>query len=95
MPNSINVTIARLVTLICEVNGFPKPEVSWMKNGQKIENNAHYNVTLYGNQSILTWYSNLGIENVRRNDTANYTCFLRNAAGIDEDNVLLVVLGNF
>ena len=89
------MTIARPVTLTCEVNGFPKPEVSWMKDGQKIENDTYYNISLYGNQSILTWYSNLGIQNVRRNDTANYTCFLRNAAGIEEDNVLLVVLGNF
>ena len=89
------MTIARPVTLTCEVDGFPKPEVSWMKNGQKIENYTHFNITSHGNQSILTWYSNLGIQNVRRNDTANYTCSLRNAAGIDEDNVLLVILGNF
>ena len=92
--NIPNVKITRPVNLTCTAYGFPKPEVSWMRNGQKIENDNHYDISLYGNQLNLTWYSNLGIENARRNDTANYTCFLRNAAGTDEDNVSLVVLGN-
>lgn len=95
LSNTLKVSITRPVNLTCKVYGFPKPEVSWLKDGQKIENDNHYNISLYGNRSNLTWYSNLRIENTRRNDTANYTCFLRNAAGTDEDIVSFVVLGNF
>ena len=93
ISNITTVKIARPVTLTCKVYGFPKPEVSWMKHGQKIENDTHYNISFYGNQSSLEWYSDLEIENVRRNDTANYKCFLRNRAGTDDATVSLVVLG--
>ena len=90
------ITIAEIagpVDLTCKVYGFPKPEVSWMKDGQKIENDTHYNISFYGNQFSLEWYSDLQIANARRNDTANYTCFLRNRAGTDDATVSLVVLG--
>ena len=92
-PLSVNIT--EPVTFTCEVYGFPKPRASWMKNNLEIRNNSHYNTSsFYGNGSNLVWYSDLQIENVERDDTANYSCFLRNAAGTDIDDVLLVVLGN-
>ena len=93
MSKVTTVEIARPVNLTCKVYGFPKPEVSWMKDGQKIENDTHYNISFYGNQSSLEWYSDLQIENVRRDDTANYTCFLRNRVGTDDATVSLLVLG--
>ncbi len=67
-----------------------------MKNGQEIGKNSHYNTSrFYGNGSNLMWYSDLDIENVTRDDTANYSCFLRNEAGTNIDDALLVVLGKF
>ena len=95
-PDSLSVNITKPVTFTCTVYGFPKPQVSWMKNSLEIRNNSHYNTSsFYGNGSSLTWYSNLQIENVERHDTASYSCFLKNAAGIDIDDASLVVLGNF
>ena len=95
-PNSLSVNITEPVTFTCEVYGFPQPQVSWMKNRLEINNNFHYNTSsLYGNGSNLIWYSYLQIENVERDDTANYSCFLKNAAGTNIDNASLVVLGNF
>ena len=95
-PNSLSVNITEPVTFTCEVYGFPQPQVSWMKNSLEIKNNFHYNTSsLYGNGSNLIWYSYLQIENVERDDTANYSCFLKNAAGTNIANASLVVLGNF
>ena len=86
--------ITKPAVFTCKVYGFPKPQVSWMKNGQEIGKNPHYNTSrFYGNGSNLIWYNDLKIENVKRNDTANYSCFLRNQAGTDIESVLLVVLG--
>ena len=67
-----------------------------MKNGEEIGQNPQYNTSrFYGNGSNVIWYNDLEIENIKRDDTANYSCFLRNEAGTDIDDVLLVVLGKF
>jgi hypothetical protein len=93
-PNSTSVEIGKSVVTTCKVYGFPEPRVSWLKNGQEISNNSRYNSSdVYGNGSNLIWYSDLQIEAVRRDDTANYSCYLKNAAGTDIDSVSLVVLG--
>ncbi len=93
-PKSLSVDIAKPALFTCKVYGFPKPHVSWMKNGEEIGQNPQYNTSrFYGNGSNLIWYNDLEIENVKRDDTANYSCFLRTEAGTDIDDVLLVVLG--
>jgi hypothetical protein len=92
-PNSTSVNFGNSVVMTCKVYGFPEPQISWLKNGQEISNNLRYNTSnVYGNGSNLIWYSDLQIETVRRDDTANYSCFLKNAAGTDIDILSLVVL---
>ena len=95
-PNgTVSVCIEQAVNFTCQVYGFPKPVVAWMKDGQDITDNVQYNISIhYGTGSDLSWYSDLRIEKVARSDTANYTCFLKNPAGRDMDDVSLVVLGN-
>ena len=95
-PNgTVSACIEQAVNFTCQVYGFPKPLVTWMKDGQDITDNMHYNISiLYGTGSDLSWYSDLRIQKVARNDTAKYTCFLKNPAGRDMDDVSLVVLGN-
>ena len=91
--STTNVNIGKSVIFTCKVYGFPKPQISWRKNGQEMGNNSRYTTNVYGNGPNLIWYSNLEIKTAVRNDTANYSCFLRNAAGTDIDGISLVVLG--
>ena len=94
-PTSTSVEIGNSVIMTCKVYGFPEPQVSWLKNGQEISNNSRYNTSdVYGNGSNLIWFSDLQIGTIRRDDTASYSCFLKNAAGTDIDSASLVVLGN-
>lgn len=93
---SVNVFIRQTVIIICKVYGFPRPRVTWLKNGEEISDNSHYNTSKFsGNSFNSTSLSFLKVEAARRNDSANYTCLVRNAAGSDHDMVSLVVLGEF
>ncbi|XP_066264195.1 muscle M-line assembly protein unc-89-like [Branchiostoma lanceolatum] len=60
----------------CRVTGNPTPEVSWFKNGAKIEPSDHYSIEL--SDAGLT---SLTIHDVTEQDEAEYTCTAMNSAG--------------
>ncbi|XP_028394789.1 hemicentin-1-like [Dendronephthya gigantea] len=94
-PNTKRVKIEKPVLFTCTVYGFPRPQVSWMKNKEQLtRNNSRYSISFPQRNisNLISWFSYLEIKNLTRNDSANYSCFLRNDAGTDIDHVSLVVL---
>ncbi|XP_028410342.1 uncharacterized protein LOC114532921 [Dendronephthya gigantea] len=94
-PNTKRVKIEKPVLFTCTIYGFPRPQVSWMKNKEELtRNNSRYSISFPQRNisNLISWFSYLEIKNLTRNDSANYSCFLRNDAGTDIDHVSLVVL---
>ena len=74
------------VRLPCRVDGDPRPQITWTKNGIRIsDNDPHYFVNKEGSLDIFS---------VRAHDTATYSCTAMNIAGIQEQRLSLFVQGN-
>ena len=93
-PPVTQLKLGRSVNLTCVVYGFPRPKVSWEKNGKKI-NHTGERYGIYWNKTggELKWHSKLEIMNLERNDNGSYSCLLENEAGTDQTSFSLVVLG--
>lgn len=83
------------VTLTCQVNGNPMPDVHWVFNSRIIGN---YSRRMYGDQRYVvtestdkTRWVNLTVTNVRNQDRGDYTCVAKSGGGVVERNVSLVV----
>jgi len=83
------------VTLMCQVQGDPMPDVQWVFNSRIIGN---YSSRTYGDQRYLvtesidkTRWVNLTLTNVRNQDRGDYTCVAKSAGGVDEKSVYLLV----
>jgi len=83
--NNPKVIVNRTVLLECPVNGFPPPQVQWLKNGQPLEPEA--GLKLIGNGRIVE------ITRVQLNATGRYTCVALNDAGELRRDYDLEVLG--
>ncbi|KAG6448477.1 uncharacterized protein LOC115442458 [Manduca sexta] len=84
------------VTLACQVNGNPMPEVNWVLNAQIIDGLYRYQgeIKYYITQSSKEYYSkwvNLTITNVESTDSGEYLCVAKNAGGVEERSLTLVV----
>lgn len=70
-----------------KISGFPKPEVSWYKNGEKITSSTKYSITYEENTSIIT------INAVERSDSGKYVVEAKNNAGVASVDLNLNVIG--
>ena len=71
------------VRLACDVEGDPKPQVTWSKNGMRIlDTDPHYLMDGSGSLEVLS---------VDHDDTATYLCTAVNVAGLQEKRITLVV----
>ncbi|XP_043238684.1 hemicentin-1-like isoform X2 [Amphibalanus amphitrite] len=70
---TVNARPRENVTLTCDVTGHPAPQVTWYKDGQKLESQLA-KVEIEG-------YSLL-VRDVGPSDAANYTCYAVNKAGL-------------
>ena len=59
----------------------------WIKNGEKIISNENVKIEMSDS------FANIVIANVKRSDSGNYTCNVKNAFGSDTYTVNLVVRG--
>ncbi|XP_011496101.1 PREDICTED: palladin-like [Ceratosolen solmsi marchali] len=73
-------------TFECRIVGYPKPEISWHKDGIPIVNNPDY-LTKYEDSGLCT----LMIEESFAEDTAKFTCKATNAMGTVESEAVLTV----
>ena len=67
------------VTLYCYVEGKPKPQVQWLKNGQAITQDNRITISQPNLESRSS--STLTITNVGRVDAGKYSCNATNSFG--------------
>ncbi|KAI0207612.1 Immunoglobulin superfamily DCC subclass member 4 [Lamellibrachia satsuma] len=65
----------------CRVQGVPLPTITWLKNGEVLENNGH--VELKGDELVIA--------QGMASDSGLYQCFAENRVGMDQDTVRLDV----
>ena len=71
--------------LVCNVQGFPEPKISWTKNGLPIHNGEYYKI-------ISRWGTcSLEIEKSMMRDTGTYRCMAVNEDGEESTACELVV----
>ncbi|XP_036351171.2 hemicentin-1 [Ochotona princeps] len=70
---NISVVEKSPVSLTCEASGIPLPSVTWLKDG--------WPVSLSASARILSGGRTLRLTQTRVEDTGQYTCVVRNAAG--------------
>ncbi|XP_063799241.1 neural cell adhesion molecule 1 isoform X3 [Pseudophryne corroboree] len=82
----VNATanLGESVTLSCEADGFPEPEISWTKRGETIEESDD-------KYSFGDDMSEMTIHRVEKDDEAEYNCIAENKAGDSEATILLKV----
>lgn len=70
------------VTLQCEVEGYPMPEITWLKDGQLVTESIR--------QRILSTGA-LQMAFVQPGDAGRYTCMAANVAGSSSSSMELIV----
>ncbi|XP_024939523.1 obscurin isoform X4 [Cephus cinctus] len=66
------------VELKVRVNGLPKPNIKWLKNGVEITNSEHYVIETFVEGQVV---SSLTIKNFTSDDVAKITCVASNVSG--------------
>ncbi|KAI8440669.1 hypothetical protein MSG28_009032, partial [Choristoneura fumiferana] len=94
--NSVTVqTTDTNITLACEVNGNPLPEVNWVLNSQIIDGSYRYQgeVKYYLTQSSSdnSKWVNLTILSSGTTDNGDYLCVAKNPGGVEERIVKLSI----
>jgi len=74
------------VTLQCEAEGYPGPEISWHKDGQQITESIRRRILSTGALQIVF---------VQPGDTGRYTCVAANLAGSSSSSMELTVHGTW
>ncbi|XP_019355735.1 hemicentin-1 isoform X2 [Alligator mississippiensis] len=82
-PENLTVVVNNFISLTCEVNGFPPPDLSWLKNGKPISLNT--------NALIVPGGRTLQIPQAKLSDGGEYTCIARNQAGESKKRSFLTV----
>ena len=81
----VAATAGSRALLACNVDGLPRPEVTWLKNGKEIEmSNSRYTVQRTGSLQLSV---------VALNDSGLYECVASNDAGTARREVVLSVQG--
>ncbi|XP_045520356.1 uncharacterized protein LOC123711694 [Pieris brassicae] len=83
------------ITLSCQVNGNPIPEVNWVLNAQIIDGTYRYQgevkyILTQSNTENSRWL-NLTIIDAGSTDNGMYLCVAKNPGGVEERNVTLFV----
>uniref|UniRef100_A0A803W8Y0 Hemicentin 1 n=1 Tax=Ficedula albicollis TaxID=59894 RepID=A0A803W8Y0_FICAL len=83
-PENLTVVVNNLISLTCEVTGFPPPDLSWLKNGKPITN--------LQSSLLAPGARMLQIPRAKLSDGGEYTCTARNQAGESQKKSFLTVL---
>ncbi|KAM4015955.1 neural cell adhesion molecule 1 isoform 2-T2 [Anomaloglossus baeobatrachus] len=83
---TVNATasMGESVTVSCEAEGFPEPEISWTKRGETIDDGDE-------KYSFSDDMSEMTIHGIEKDDEAEYNCIAENKAGDSEATIVLKV----
>ncbi|XP_061624718.1 hemicentin-1 isoform X2 [Phyllopteryx taeniolatus] len=79
----LSVTEGHMVSLLCDVQAYPPPEITWTKDGQIL----HFNSGIH----ILPGGQMLQLPRARVEDAGQYVCTATNSAGQDQKSLVLSV----
>ena len=91
--NMITQEIGQNSILLCEMYGYLRGEIEWLKNGQQVQSGGRYSITVRtgsregqdgGESSVSSVVSQLTIQRVEEGDEGIYTC---RASGTDSINI--------
>ena len=68
------INISSTIALSCQIDGFPIPNITWLKNNQTIAS-SHYTTYSNGTSTII-------INSVRVSDSGKYNCKGENSYGV-------------
>ena len=81
-PPNFTALEGKNISLPCYAKGFPKPVVTWFKNGEEVDSGT-YNA----DTGLLTFH------NIQFADRGLYKCEARNFLGFDSATVEIIVHG--
>lgn len=83
------------VTLSCQVNGNPLPEVNWVLNSQVIDGTHKYQgepkYLVTQNSMEYSKWVNLTIVDAETTDNGEYLCVAKNSGGVEERSLTLAI----
>ncbi|KAM9743449.1 hemicentin-1 [Menidia menidia] len=79
----VSVIEGHMVSLLCDVQAYPSPEITWTRDGQIL----HFNTGI----NILPGGQMLQLPRARLEDAGQYVCTASNSAGQDQKSILLSV----
>ncbi|KAM9391508.1 hemicentin-1 [Pholidichthys leucotaenia] len=79
----VGVTEGHMVSLLCDVQAYPPPEITWTRDGQVL----HFSNSVH----ILPGGQMLQLPRARLEDAGQYVCTATNSAGQDQKSILLSV----
>lgn len=82
----VEVVKGSMVSLECEVVGNPQPQVSWLKNGRRIDEEQDQS------RFYIDKFDTIRIFDARLPDSGRYTCSAVNDIGMDFRSMNLIVL---
>nr|CDQ04809.1 BMA-RIG-5, isoform e [Brugia malayi] len=74
----VQVALGNQISLVCNVEAWPKPLVKWGKNGQEIFNSSTFSFVLSGRYCSIHI---LTIKNISKNEFGTYRCIAINDNG--------------
>ncbi|KAM9810462.1 hemicentin-1 [Neosynchiropus ocellatus] len=79
----VSVIEGHMVSMLCDVQSYPPPEITWTKDGQLLQFNTGVHI-LPGGQMLQ-------LPRARLDDAGQYVCTATNSAGQDQKSILLSV----
>ncbi|KAM9476100.1 hemicentin-1 isoform 3-T3 [Clarias gariepinus] len=85
-PSDVSVLLGAELILICHAEGTPTPQLTWIRNGVKLDTTEHVHVSTDGSALTLT------LLNVTEEDSGTYTCSAISPAGQESRTYSVFVL---
>ncbi|KAK3540674.1 hypothetical protein QTP70_034595, partial [Hemibagrus guttatus] len=83
-PSELSALVGAELTLTCRAEGTPTPQLTWMRNGVKLDTTEHVHVSAHG--------STLTLPSVTKEDSGTYRCLAISPAGQESKIYTVLVL---